>query len=140
MKKLFRFWKIVIFDVVGVALMLLAIATGWLPGPGGIPLFIIGLSILAIHHDWAQRYIDKIKDYVESIGKQIFTDNKDAQLAYDVICPVMVVGGAYLLWLHNSTWQITVGLFLMITGTTVLTGNRKRFHNFKKIFKKKHNN
>ena len=120
--------------------MLLAIATGWLPGPGGIPLFIIGLSILAIHHDWAQKYIDKIKDYVEYIAKQVFTEDKDVQLAYDIICPFMVIGGIYLLLLHNDLCQITVGIFLVVTGVTILSGKRKRFQNFKKTHFSKHKN
>jgi membrane-bound ClpP family serine protease len=62
MKRLLRFWKIVVLDVLGVALMILAVLTGWLPGPGGIPLFIIGLSLLAINHEWAERYIDLLKN------------------------------------------------------------------------------
>lgn len=135
MKRVFRFWKIVLFDLVGIALMILAIATGWLPGPGGIPLFIIGLSILAIHHDWAQKYIDRLKDLVENAGKQIFTDDKDVQLAYDIICPPMVLGGSYLLWQHNAVWQVTVGIFMVITGVTILSGNRKRFEKLKKKLK-----
>jgi len=138
MRKVFRFWKIFLFDLVGVAFMLLAIATGWLPGPGGIPLFIIGLSILAIHHDWAQKYIDNLRDYVEKIGKQIFTDDKDVQLGYDIVCPFIIAGGAYFLWLHNATWQISIGIFMVFTGVTLLAGNRDRFNNFKKKFSKKH--
>ncbi len=118
--------------------MILAIATGWLPGPGGIPLFIVGLSILAIHHDWAQKWIDKLKDYVEKATKQIFTDDKDVQLAYDIICPLMIAGGIYLLWLHNATWQITAGIFTIIIALTILTGNRNRAHKLTQRFKKRH--
>jgi hypothetical protein len=140
MKRLFKFWKVLLFDLVGVTLMLLAIATGWLPGPGGIPLFIIGLSILAIHHEWAQKYIDKIKGYAENIGKHIFSDNKNIQLAYDVICPVLVAAGIFLLWHRNAVWQITLGVFLVITGITLLAGNRKRFHSIRQMFRKKHKN
>lgn len=140
MKRVIRFWKILLFDLVGVTLMLLSIATGWLPGPGGIPLFIIGLSILSIHHEWAQKYIDKIKDYVEAIGKQVFTDDKDVQLAYDIICPIMIAAGMYLLWLYNAVWQLSLGIVLVATGITLLAGNRNRIHNLKLKLKKKHNN
>ncbi|MBA3758424.1 hypothetical protein H0X10_02220 [Candidatus Saccharibacteria bacterium] len=137
MKRVLRFWKVFIFDLVGIALMILAILTGWLPGPGGIPLFILGLSVLAIHHDWAQKYIDQLKDYVDSLGDKIFVEDKDVQLAYDIICPVMVAGGIYLLWLHNATWQITLGIILLFTGVTVLIGNRKRWQRFIAKFKRK---
>ncbi len=136
MRKILKFWKILLFDLIGVLLMLLAIATGWLPGPGGIPLFIIGLSILAIHHEWAQKYIDHFKEIVENIGKRIFNNNKHVQLTYDLISPPLIIGGIYLLWLHNATWQITVSIFMIITGITVLLGNRNRFHRAKARFKK----
>lgn len=139
MKRILQFWKILLFDLVGVLLMLLAIATGWLPGPGGIPLFIIGLSILAIHHDWAQKYIDRLKEYVDDIGKKIFSSNENIQTTYDLMSPLMIIGGGFLLWLHNATWQITAGIFLIITGVTILFGNRNRFQKIKSKFKKHKN-
>lgn len=47
--------------VVGVLLILLAVATGWLPGPGGIPLAIAGLAVLASEFEWAQRLLHPIE-------------------------------------------------------------------------------
>ncbi len=35
--------------------MLLAAATGWLPGPGGIPLALVGLAVLSTEFEWARR-------------------------------------------------------------------------------------
>lgn len=126
-------------DVLGVLFMLLALSTGWLPGPGGIPLFVLGLSILAINHEWAQKYTDEIKDYIERIGKTIFTKDKNVRLAYDIFCPPLVAGGFYLLWLHNAPWQISLGVLMIVTGITVLAGNRNRFQKFKKLLKKTKN-
>lgn len=39
----------------GVLLILLGAATGWLPGPGGIPLVLLGLGVLSTEFEWAQR-------------------------------------------------------------------------------------
>lgn len=47
---------------VGVALMVAAVLTGWLPGPGGIPLFLIGLAVLASEFEWAHRLLHWAKD------------------------------------------------------------------------------
>lgn len=47
--------------VVGVLLILLAGATGWLPGPGGIPLAIAGLAVLASEFEWAQRLLHPVE-------------------------------------------------------------------------------
>lgn len=43
--------------VVGTLLVLLGAATGWLPGPGGIPLTLLGLAVLASEFEWAQRLL-----------------------------------------------------------------------------------
>ena len=138
MKRVFRLWKIIIFDIVGVSLMIAALLTGWLPGPGGIPLFIIGLSILAIHHDWAQDYIDKVKDIAENIGERIFVTNPKVQRAYDIAGPLLLAGGLQLIWLNNAIWQLSLGIFLAFMGVTVFLGNRKRFHRLKRYIKHKY--
>lgn len=41
--------------VVGVLFLVGALLTGWLPGPGGIPLFLIGIAVLATEFVWAER-------------------------------------------------------------------------------------
>lgn len=41
--------------VVGVAMIVASIALGWLPGPGGIPLFLAGVAVLSTQFEWAQR-------------------------------------------------------------------------------------
>lgn len=47
--------------VVGTLLIVLAGLTGWLPGPGGIPLAIAGLAVLASEFEWAQRLLHPIE-------------------------------------------------------------------------------
>lgn len=39
----------------GLALMVAAIVTGPVPGPGGIPLFLLGLAVWASEFEWAHR-------------------------------------------------------------------------------------
>jgi uncharacterized protein (TIGR02611 family) len=41
---------------VGLACVISAGLIGWLPGPGGIPLFLIGVAILATEYAWAERF------------------------------------------------------------------------------------
>jgi uncharacterized protein (TIGR02611 family) len=40
---------------VGLFFVIAAGLTGWLPGPGGIPLFLVGVAILATEYSWAER-------------------------------------------------------------------------------------
>lgn len=60
--------------VLGGLLIIAAPLTGWLPGPGGIPLFIAGLAVLASEFEWAQRLLYRVKDWVKTLttwtGKQ----------------------------------------------------------------------
>lgn len=53
--------------VTGMLFMVAAALTGWLPGPGGIPLFLVGIAILATEFVWAE----KIRDYVLGLIKRL---------------------------------------------------------------------
>lgn len=45
---------------IGGLFVIAAGLTGWIPGPGGMPLFLIGVAILASEFTWAERF----RDYV----------------------------------------------------------------------------
>jgi hypothetical protein len=53
--------------ILGGLLIILAPLTGWLPGPGGIPLFIAGLAVLASEFEWAQRLLMRVKGWVQRL-------------------------------------------------------------------------
>lgn len=66
---LYRWWRAIpsrirkpIVLTVGMLFILLSGALGWLPGPGGIPLFLIGIAILSTEYHWAER----LKRYILS--------------------------------------------------------------------------
>lgn len=50
--------------VCGVALIIAAPLTGWLPGPGGIPLFLLGLAVLGTEFHWARRFRKRLIRYL----------------------------------------------------------------------------
>ncbi len=58
------FWYRIGVGVLGALLMIAAALTGWLPGPGGIPLFILGLAVWASEFAWAKRLMDWFKRLV----------------------------------------------------------------------------
>lgn len=55
-----RVYRVVV-ACVGVFLILLGLATGWLPGPGGIPLVLAGLAVLASEFAWAHRLLKRAR-------------------------------------------------------------------------------
>ena len=118
--------KIVVTDIAGVGLMLLAIFFGWLPGIGGIPLFLLGLSLLAINHSWAKRLLMYIKTKGMKIVDTMFTDHPILVIAYDIATVILAIGAAWLLleFSHNTA-RAAAGLLLLFSGGLFL-GNRKR--------------
>ena len=77
MNRLKTWWRTVpdpvrrpIVLTVGLFLVLLAGSIGWLPGPGGIPLFLIGVAILASEFNWAMRLKNFILKWVGIFAKQ----------------------------------------------------------------------
>ena len=113
--------------------MIAALLTGWLPGPGGVPLFLVGLSLLAINHDWAKRYIDLLKDYADRIGDVVFIKNPVAQALYDVVAPILIITSVLLLVRHSALWMISLGIFCVFLGLTIFLGNRDRWKKLKRI-------
>jgi uncharacterized protein (TIGR02611 family) len=55
-----RIYRIVV-AVVGLLLVLLGAVTGPLPGPGGIPLVLLGLAVWASEFRWAHRLMQWFK-------------------------------------------------------------------------------
>jgi hypothetical protein len=137
MRKILRFWKVIILDILGVAFMLAGLLTGWLPGPGGIPLFIIGLSLLAVNHEWAERYIDLLKKHANHLGEFIFVSNPRIQQAYDILAPIVISVGIFMLIRHSALWMVSLGIFATFMGITFLLGNRHRYKRIKKKLLKK---
>jgi uncharacterized protein (TIGR02611 family) len=65
----YRLYRILV-AVVGSLLILLGAATGWLPGPGGIPLALLGLAVLASEYEWAHRLLQWAKEKVHEAGER----------------------------------------------------------------------
>lgn len=41
--------------IVGTLLILLSALIGWLPGPGGMVIFLLGIAVLSTEFTWAER-------------------------------------------------------------------------------------
>ena len=59
------FWYRLAVALGGLALMVGALFTGPLPGPGGIPLFLLGLALWASEFRWAHRLMHWFKTQFE---------------------------------------------------------------------------
>ena len=133
-----RNFKRVATDAAGYLLLLAAAATGWLPGPGGIPLALAGLALLSINNEWARRIRQMILDNGGKIAKMLFPDNTYIQWLYDVIVVLLLSVVTVLAYQHAAIWQIGLASGLFIFAVTIALLNRDRLNRLKNRRKRKH--
>jgi len=123
--------KRIAIDAAGYLLLIAAALTGWLPGPGGIPLAIAGLGLLSINNVWARR----IRDYALSNGgklvKLLFPNVAWLQWVYDTIVVLCFALAAFLAWQHAAWWQVSLAIVLFFMAVTVALLNRDRWDRIK---------
>jgi hypothetical protein len=78
--------------IVGFFFILLSGLIGWLPGPGGMPPFILGIAILATEFAWAIRFRDLIID----TGRRLMLLAKRYPVLIGIIAAICI-GGFWLL-------------------------------------------
>ena len=132
MDRIRRHTKRVLTDVAGYLLLVAALLTGWLPGPGGIPLALAGLGLLSIHNVWAKRLRQTLFAHSGRIISRIIIDNIWLQRLYDALVIVLAATAGMLLWQHGDHWQVVsagIGLIGLALGLSL--ANRKRFERLK---------
>lgn len=127
--------KVVLTDIAGVCLIILAFLTGWIPGPGGTPLLLAGLGLLAINHAWARRLLWWVKDTGVQLAAKFFKDHPLLMLAYDFLALILLIGGIYILINIQGFWRATatVAFFLSLA---IFLGNRQRLQRITQRFHK----
>lgn len=119
-------------DVAGYGLILLGIALGWLPGPGGIPLVLAGLGLLSIHNAWARRVRDYLLTHGGRAVQLLFPPTPWAEALYDLLAVLLLALVAVLAWQHAGSWQIGLAGFLFFLALFVAFMNRGRLERLKR--------
>jgi uncharacterized membrane protein len=80
--------------IVGLLIVIASGLVGWLPGPGGIPLFLVGIAVLASEFTWAERIKKLTLDIVHYLGRQY--------RAHRVLGTILfiLITGASLVWTY----------------------------------------
>lgn len=116
----------ILLDIAGYGLILLGIVSGWLPGPGGIPLILAGLGLLSIHNEWAARLRRWIFSHSKRLADSIFPHHRVVQWTYDIITILLLIVSAILIWQHRAIWQISLATFLFFASLLIAGYNRDR--------------
>lgn len=132
-----RYGKIILFDTLAVLCFIGVILFGWLPGPGGIPLFLLGLSLLAVNHDWAERWLETAKHKGVSFKKWIFPDIQWIRHTYDVLTISGTIIAITVLVRENNRLIEGAAVAVMVFCLFVFLVNRDRFGKFADYIKPK---
>lgn len=127
--------KRLLTDMLGVCLLVLAILFGWLPGPGGIPLFVAGLSLLAINHRWARRWLQHVKRHGINLSQKIFRDHPLWRLAIDVLSTALFSSGVWLFSVVTRSLWRGLAISMVCLGIGLFLGNRHRLEDLLRHFK-----
>jgi hypothetical protein len=138
MKKSRSFWKMVAFDTLAGLCFIGVILFGWLPGPGGVPLFLLGLSLLAANHEWAERWLETAKHKGVSFKKRLFPKAAWIRNLYDIVATALVAGGIYSLFQTSNRLLEGAIVIVICVSLFVLLLNRDRLDAIQAYFKKKH--
>lgn len=124
-------------DILGFTLIIAAGLSAPLPGPGGIPLLILGLSLLATNHAWAERILLYVKNHGLKFLDKVFDGSPRVKLLVDFTGIVAIVLGVLLIGQITHNGAKTSAISLIIVSIIMLLGNRKRAQSIKKIFSSK---
>lgn len=123
--------KTILIDIAGILLIILAGLTGWLPGPGGIPLLIAGLSLLSINHDWAHRWLMLVKEHGLKISDKLFNGSKKMTIAIDIVGILFLASAVIVMALVTQSVLKTAAIWLIIVSFVLLLGNKNRYKKIK---------
>ena len=101
----------VIVAIAGLLLICLGIVTGPLPGPGGIPLVLLGLAAWSSEFEWAYRLRLRVKAQIKKYGGWSVGKKVVFWLAFSAVCGGL--GYLYLLVLGVPFWMPQVGASLL---------------------------
>ena len=132
MNRLKRQAKRIAIDTAGYFLIVAAIATGWLPGPGGIPLAVAGLGLLSINNAWAMRLRVFVLKNSGKLAVILFPPNPWIQWAYDALVVVLLAITAVLEIRHASVLQMGLGVSAFFIALLIALTNRDRLQRLKK--------
>lgn len=132
-KKRRPLYQRVLIDAAGFSLMFISPFLGWLPGPGGIPLFLAGLGLVSLNHEWAERLLKNFDAKRRKFTNKYLVSSPKVSAFVDIIIIAAFSAGVYLALFTNQNLTKIGGLFLASISVIIFFSNQKRFE---KIIKK----
>lgn len=119
-------------DVLGVIAIIGAALTAPIPGPGSLPLLILGLSLLATNHEWAERWMVRVKKNGGNLSNKIFGKTDSVRWAVDLIGVAFIALATLLITQFTRSVARTAAAYLIFLAIVLLLGNRERLQTLKR--------
>jgi hypothetical protein len=116
----------------GLVLICTAPLVGWIPGPGGIAVFLAGIAVLASEFDWAESLKSFFLQTVPKEIKNRWQPTRKWHITFDVVAIILL---AAALWSSHAGWWAPVAS-LGIGGICLFLFNRERLARLKKRLKR----
>ena len=111
----------------GLVLICVAPLVGWIPGPGGIIVFLAGIGVLASEFDWAENLKEFFLKTVPKEIKNRWRPTPKWELVFDFTAIALLIGA---LFAARQNWWAPV-LSLGIGGVCLFLFNRERLTRLK---------
>jgi uncharacterized protein (TIGR02611 family) len=92
----------VVVAIAGLLLVCLGFVSGPIPGPGGIPLILLGLAIWSSEFEWAHRLMQRFKLYLHRYGAWPRRKQVLFWVVFVALCGTL--GYGYMLLTGVPTW------------------------------------
>jgi hypothetical protein len=121
-----RHAKRIAIDAAGYLLIVAAITTGWLPGPGGIPLAVAGLGLLSINNAWAKHLRIWVIQNGGRLVEILFPKWPWVEWGYDIVAFLLLMV-TFLLEIHHAhLWEMGLGVTAFFIALFIALTNRDR--------------
>jgi uncharacterized membrane protein YobD (UPF0266 family) len=117
----------IVTDAAGYGLIILSVLTGWLPGPGGIPLFLAGLGLLSIHNAWAKKLLVYFKENGLKLLAVIFPENTWIKALHDIFVGILCIAIVVIIIKTDSVAALAVVVVLGALAVVDILYNRNRW-------------
>jgi len=130
-----RHAKRIAVDGAGYLLILAAALTGWLPGPGGIPLLIAGLGLLSINNAWAKSLRIFVLKHGGKLVEILFPRWTWLEWGYDIVAFLLFLVTLLLELRHATLWQMSLGASAFFIALFIALTNRDRLNRLRNKLK-----
>lgn len=132
-----RYQRILI-DIAGFGLVIAAPFTGIFPGPGGIPVFLAGLGLLSINHEWARKLFENFEQWWQTVTEKIFMAHPWISRLLDATCIMTLTLGIWVAFYVKQSVlpaQIVqgIGIGIITFSLVVILSNQRRYQRVKKL-------